>query len=70
MTSARRGTFPGDLWAVRVDDGALRPLTRLEGRVGFIGWNNVSVDDCYLYFTWREDCGDLWVMDIVEKDQQ
>jgi len=25
------------------------------------------VDDRYLYFAWREDEGDIWVMDVVNR---
>jgi hypothetical protein len=36
----------------------------LKGRRGSIG-NVFANDDRYLYFTWREDVGDIWVMDVV-----
>jgi Tol biopolymer transport system component len=40
-----------------------RQLTDFVGRAGFLA----SLDDAdseFLYFTWREDHGDLWVMDV------
>jgi len=40
-----------------------RQLTDFVGRPGFLA----SLDDAdseFLYFTWREDHGDLWVMDV------
>ena len=39
-------------------------LTRLEGRRGHLGVR-VLHGRRYLYFTWREDDGDIWVMDVV-----
>ena len=47
------------------DDGTHeRRLTNFSGRRGSIG--NLATDGTYLYFTWDEDIGDLWVMDVVE----
>ena len=43
-----------------------RQLTDFVGRPGYLG----SVDDTdgeYLYFTWNEDHGDLWVMDVEQQ---
>jgi hypothetical protein len=41
-------------------------MTRLDGRRGTIGF--FVTDDRYLYFNWREDEGDIWVMDVVWQD--
>jgi Tol biopolymer transport system component len=43
-----------------------RRLTDFVGRPGFLA----SLDDTdseFLYFTWREDHGDLWVMDVDQR---
>ena len=48
------------------DDGTHeRRLTNLTGRRGDLG-GNTATDGRFLYFTWYEDVGDLWVMDLVQ----
>jgi hypothetical protein len=48
-------------------DGAReQPVTRLLGRRGWLG-QNIANDDRYVYFTWREDVADIWMMDIVRQ---
>jgi hypothetical protein len=39
---------------------------KLEGRRGNLG-DSFSTDDRYVYFSWREDEGDVWVMDVSPK---
>ena len=53
-----------DFWKLSLGDGKVSRLTKLDGRRGNIG-SAFSTDDRYLYFTWREDDGDIWVMDVV-----
>jgi Tol biopolymer transport system component/predicted Ser/Thr protein kinase len=53
-----------DLWKVSLETGVVSRLTKLSGRRGFLGYS-FATDDRYLYFTWREDVGDIWVMDVV-----
>lgn len=53
------------IWKLSLGDGKVSRLTKLEGRRGNIGYV-VSTDSRYLYFTWREDDGDIWVMDVVK----
>ena len=44
-----------------IDDGCtLRPITEESGATA----PSVSPDGKYLYFTWREDLADIWVMDV------
>jgi hypothetical protein len=45
-------------------DDKVSRLTKLEGRRGNIG-DRFATDGRYLYFTWQEDDGDIWVMDVV-----
>ena len=52
-----------DLWQLSLTDGAISRLTRLEGRRGNLGYY-FAADARYLYFTWYEDDGDIWVMDV------
>jgi Tol biopolymer transport system component len=54
-----------DFWKLSVRDSKVSRLTKLEGRRGNIG-SNFATDDRYLYFTWREDDGNIWVMDVVK----
>jgi eukaryotic-like serine/threonine-protein kinase len=53
-----------DFWKLSLGSGQISRLTRLEGRRGNIGYD-FATDDRYLYFTWREDEGDIWVMDVA-----
>ncbi len=40
-----------------------RQLTDFAGRPGYLGRLN-DTDGEFLYFTWNEDHGDLWMMDV------
>ena len=53
-----------DLWRVSLVDGSISPLTNLQGRRGRLGYV-FSADAQYLYFTWGEDDGDIWVIDVA-----
>ena len=41
-----------------------RRLTDLAGRRGSMGFQTPSTDGKYIYFTWRDDLGDIWVIDV------
>lgn len=56
------GEADGVAMMVRDDGTAARPLTKLSGRRGAMGY--VATDGQFLYFTWEEDIGDLWVMNV------
>ncbi len=53
-----------NLWAKSLQDGREYPVTDFEGRRGNLGWD-LATDGQYLYFTWGEDLGDIWVMDAA-----
>jgi Tol biopolymer transport system component len=53
-----------DVWKLSLHSGAVSRLTKLEGRRGSIA-DEIASDSRYLYFIWREDEGDIWVMDVV-----
>jgi len=53
-----------DLWRLSLKDGTVSRLTKLEGRRGNLS-ADLATDGQYVYFTWREDDGDIWVMDVV-----
>lgn len=59
--NTRRG---GELWALSLEDGREYPVTDFEGRPGSAG-HSLATDGEYLYFTWWEELGDLWVTDVV-----
>ena len=53
----------GELWALSPSDGREYLVADLKGRRGRSSW--LCTDGTFLYFTWREDVGDIWVMDVV-----
>ncbi len=56
------------LWALPAEGGPERQLTELRGRRGVINNDALATDGEYLYFVWREDSADIWVMDVVQDD--
>ncbi len=52
-----------NFWEVSLKDGHERQLTDLQGRYGSLGWF-YATDGPQLYFTWYEDLGDIWVMEV------
>ena len=61
---ARRGDH-GNLYEKEFGSSTERQLTALAGRPGYLGSLD-DTDDEFLYFTWSEDHGDLWVMDVEQ----
>jgi len=59
----------GNLWAMSMEDGREYPVTDLVGRRGAMGLT-FSMGGEYLYFTWWEDIGDIWVMDVVTNESE
>ncbi len=57
----------GNIWALSLKDRHEFPVTNLSGRRGSLGFQSPSTDGKYLYFPWRDDIGDVWVMDVDEK---
>jgi Tol biopolymer transport system component len=55
----------GNIWRLSLRDRIERPVTNLAGRRGEPGRMAPDTDGKFLYFTWREDTGDIWVMDVV-----
>ncbi len=58
----------GDLYGKPFGSTADRQLTDFAGRSGYLGGLN-DTDGEFLYFTWNEDHGDLWVMDVERDDR-
>ena len=58
-------------WVLSLQDHSERQLTDLEGRQGYMYFfpgegAEYAPDGRFLYFSWREDVGDIWVMDVVQ----
>jgi TolB protein len=53
------------LWKRSTADGKISRLTKLDDRRGRLGYM-FAADGRYLYFIWKEDDGDIWVMDVVQ----
>jgi hypothetical protein len=49
-----------------MEDGREYPVTDLTGRRGSL-YFSLDTDGEYLYFTWRHDLGDIWVMDVLRE---
>ena len=57
-----------NLWALTVDDNREQQRTDLTGRVGRLVW--FATDGTYLYFVWGQPRSDLWVMDVVQDEDE
>ena len=53
-----------DIWAHSLTDGTERRVTDFSAKRGNL-YNSIETDGEYIYFSWGEDLGDLWVMDVV-----
>ena len=59
-----------NIWAVSLEDGREYPVTDFSGRHGSVYRQTLATDGEYLYFTWEEDLGDIWVMDVVTDESE
>jgi Tol biopolymer transport system component len=60
------GDRANNIWVLSLESGQERPVTELTGRRGALGNEGLAVDGRFLYFTWKESRGDIWVADIVQ----
>jgi Tol biopolymer transport system component len=58
--------FERTIWARSMETGVESPAAVFEGRRGGLEPSAIDTDGTYLYFTWVEDEGDIWVMDVDE----
>jgi Tol biopolymer transport system component len=52
------------IWRMQLGDGKLSRVTQFAGRRGGLN-ENFTTDGKDLYIVWREDEGDIWVMDVA-----
>ncbi len=45
-------------------------MTDFSGRRGRMGKHAIALHGDYLYFSWEEDLGDIWVMEVVTDDDE
>ena len=45
-------------------------MSDFSGKRGNPGVYALATDGQYLYFTWEEDLGDIWVMDVVTDERE
>ena len=60
------GDIKDDIWSISLEDRKEQPATALTGRRGALGDLGLGTDGRFLYFTWEEARGDIWVADIVQ----
>jgi Tol biopolymer transport system component len=67
FSGIRRGS--NDLWELTLASGRERQLTRFPQGIGELG-EYIAASKTHLYFTMRNDVGDIWVMDVVADDER
>jgi Tol biopolymer transport system component/predicted Ser/Thr protein kinase len=60
------GDIKDDIWSISLEDRKEQPATALTGRRGTLGDIGLGSDGRFLYFTWEEPRGDIWVADVVQ----
>ena len=63
-------TADGDLWVASIENLQERRLSDLAGKRGSVLVWPPDTDGQNLYFTWRADLGDIWVMDVVTDESE
>ena len=48
----------------RAEDERLKRAVAIRGTIDA---NALATDGRFVYFTWRDDIADIWVMDVVQK---
>jgi Tol biopolymer transport system component len=57
----------GNIWGVSTRDQRERPMTNLMGKRGALVPQPPSTIAPFIYFSWRDDRSDIWVMDLVDR---
>ncbi len=58
----------GNMWVLSLEDRVERPVTDLAERRGQLG-GPTNTNGRYLYIYYREDLGDIWVMDVADESR-
>jgi Tol biopolymer transport system component/predicted Ser/Thr protein kinase len=53
-----------NIWEFSIEDGRERRVMDLSGRRGNLGEIPLAIDGRQIFFSWEENIGDLWVVDI------
>ena len=53
-----------NIWQLSLANRDERPVTDLAGKRGTLGIPGLATDGRYIYFTWQDPLGDIWVADI------
>ena len=56
-----------NLWSLSAEDGSVDQLTDFKGRSGRMT-RDLATDGKYFYFSWEEETGDIWVMDVEQEE--
>jgi len=59
------GSRANNIWKRSIDTRQERPVTAFAGRRGRMGTWALATDRRFVYFTWVESHGDIWVADIA-----
>jgi TolB protein len=54
----------GNFWAISAVDGSILQVTDFKNKHGNLGPFAFGTDGQRLFFTWEENTGDLWIMDV------
>jgi len=60
-------TAEGNLWMASIENSRERRLTDFTGKQGQPRPYAIDTDGDYVYFTWRDDVSDIWVMDVAQE---
>lgn len=64
------GDRKNNVWALTIANGEERPVTALSGRRGKLGNVGLATDGRFIYYTWEESRGDIWVVDIIQPSRK
>jgi TolB protein len=64
------GDRANNVWLLSIGNRKERPVTALTDRRGALGSLGLAIDAKYIYFTWEESRGDIWVADVIQPPDQ
>jgi Tol biopolymer transport system component len=57
----------GNVWGISARTRRERPMTSLVGKRGTLVAQAPSTDGAFIYFSWRDDRSDIWVMGLADR---